>query len=182
MWLRIKAAPAIAAVALLACSNSAFTASEGDANNELRVCADPNNLPFSNRKGEGFESRLAEMAAEALGKKVSYTWWAQRRGFVRKTLKAQDCDVIIGVPRLMDMVETTRPYYRSTYVFLSRQDRHLNLRSIKDPRLKDLKVGIQLIGNDQLAERARAIAEGTERLAVWAPSAMGAEDIGEPVP
>jgi len=61
----------------------------------------PEHLPFSNRKGEGFENRLAEMAAEALGKKVSYTWWAQRRGFVRKTLKAQDCDVISGVPRLM---------------------------------------------------------------------------------
>src|SRR5438128_4075007 len=64
----------------------------------LRVCADPNNLPFSNQAGEGFENRLAEMLADAMGEKVEYTWWAQRRGFIRNTLAAGRCDVVMGVP------------------------------------------------------------------------------------
>jgi quinoprotein dehydrogenase-associated probable ABC transporter substrate-binding protein len=79
---------------------------------------------------------------------VSYTWWAQRRGFIRNTLKAGDCDVVMGIPARLDMVEATRPYYRSTYVFVSRSDRHYALHSIKDARLRDLSVGVQLIGDD----------------------------------
>jgi quinoprotein dehydrogenase-associated probable ABC transporter substrate-binding protein len=114
----------------------------------LRVCADPNNMPFSNESERGFENKLAELVASALERKVSYTWWAQHRGFIRGTLKAGDCDVLMGVPKLLDMVETTRPYYRSTYVFLSRADRHLDITSIRDPRLRTLKIGVQLIGND----------------------------------
>ena len=66
--------------------------------NTLRVCADPNNLPFSNRAGEGFENKLAEMVAQKFGKATAYTWWAQRRGFIRHTLKAGDCDLVMGVP------------------------------------------------------------------------------------
>ena len=88
----------------------------------FRVCADPNNLPFSNRAGAGFENKLAEfVAGEARHSTSTYTWWAQRRGFIRNTLKAGDCDVVMGVPARLDMVETTRPYYRSTYVFVSRR-------------------------------------------------------------
>lgn len=116
--------------------------------NALRVCADPNNLPFSNDKGEGFENAIAGLVARDLGEKVEYTWWAQRRGFVRNTLKAGLCDVTIGAPARMEMVLATRPYYRSTYVFLSRRDRHLGIRTFDDPRLKRLKVGVQLIGDD----------------------------------
>jgi mxaJ protein len=118
--------------------------SDGDL---LRVCADPNNLPFSNARGEGFENELAELVADALGKTVSYTWWAQRRGFIRNTLNAETCDVIMGVPPL-DMVETTRPYYRSAYVFLSRQDRGLDFSSIQAPELRNLRIGVHLIGDD----------------------------------
>jgi mxaJ protein len=114
----------------------------------LRVCADPNNLPFSNRRGEGFENKLAELVAAQLGEKVSYTWWAQRRGFIRNTLKAGLCDVVMGVPSGIGMVEPTRPYYRSTYVFVFRSDRGLALSSIKDARLRSLRIGVELLGSD----------------------------------
>jgi quinoprotein dehydrogenase-associated probable ABC transporter substrate-binding protein len=121
--------------------------SQADAKS-FRVCSDPNNLPFSNKAGEGFENKLAELIADSLGETVAYAWHAQRRGFVRQTLKAKLCDVIMGMPKQIDMVTTTDPYYRSTYVFLSRADRGLDIHSIKDPRLKTLKVGVQVIGDD----------------------------------
>jgi mxaJ protein len=114
----------------------------------LRVCADPNNLPFSNDRGEGFENRLAEMIAAERGARVEYTWWAQRRGFVRNTLRAGDCDVLMGVPTEYELAQTTRPYYRSSYVFVSRQDRSLHLQSLDDERLRDLRIGVQMIGDD----------------------------------
>ena len=115
---------------------------------ELRVCADPNNLPFSNDKGEGFENRLAELIGSDLGETVTYVWWAQRRGFIRKTLNAGQCDVIMGMPVGLDMIATTQPYYRSSYVFVTRADRDLKLRSITDPQLRQLRIGVHLIGND----------------------------------
>jgi mxaJ protein len=114
----------------------------------LRVCADPNNLPFSNTRGEGFENKIADVLARELGERVEYTWWAQRRGFFRNTLKAGACDLVIGVPSGFEMALTTAPYYRSTYVFVYRTDRHLNLISFDDPRLRDLKIGVQIIGDD----------------------------------
>ena len=80
----------------------------------LRLCSDPNNLPFSNRAEQGFENRLAELIAAELGAEVRYTWWAQRRGFVRNTLGAGECDLIAGVPAGYELVATTEPYYRST--------------------------------------------------------------------
>lgn len=122
----------------------AATASDGD----LRVCADPNNLPFSNSAGAGFENRLAAMLGEHLGTQVSYTWWAQRRGFIRNTLKAGKCDVVMGLPAGYDLAETTKPYYRSTYVFVTRQDQHLDLSSLLDQRLHHLVIGVHLIGDD----------------------------------
>ncbi|WP_247528606.1 substrate-binding domain-containing protein [Bradyrhizobium sp. 199] len=129
---------------LIALNVSASAASDG----ELRVCADPNNLPFSNSAGAGLENRLAAMLAEHFGQHVSYTWWAQRRGFIRNTLKAGACDLVIGVPAGYDLVETTKPYYRSTYVFVTRQDQHLDLSSLLDPRLHHLAIGVHLIGDD----------------------------------
>ncbi len=114
----------------------------------LRVCADPNNLPFSNERREGFENKLADLVAADLGRTVAYTWWAQRRGFVRKTLKEGQCDLVMGVPAHYDLVETTKPYYRSTYVFVARADRKLDISSLKDPRLRDMSIGVHLIGND----------------------------------
>jgi quinoprotein dehydrogenase-associated probable ABC transporter substrate-binding protein len=117
-------------------------------NGELRVCADPNNLPFSNSAEAGFENKLAAMLAEALGRSLSYTWWAQRRGFIRNTLKADKCDLVIGVPSGYELVETTKSYYRSTYVFVSRQAEHLDLSSLLDPRLRHLVIGVHLVGDD----------------------------------
>jgi len=115
----------------------------------LRVCADPNNLPFSNQRLEGFENKIVALLAQDLGERVEYTWWAQRRGFFRNTLKAGMCDVVIGVPAGFEMALTTKPYYRSTYVFLSRTDRHLEVKSFDDPVLRKLRIGVQIIGDDQ---------------------------------
>lgn len=115
---------------------------------KLRVCADPNNLPFSNQRLEGFENRLAELIAREMNATVEYTWWAQRRGFIRNTLKAGECDVVMGVPSSMEMVLATAPYYRSTYVFVYRKDKGLAIHSFDDPILRHLKIGVQLIGDD----------------------------------
>lgn len=114
----------------------------------LRVCADANNLPFSNREQAGFENKLAQIVAAGLGKRVAFVWQPQRRGFVRRSLVSGACDALMGVPRKLDRVETTHPYYRSTYVFLHRAGRYEDLQSIKDPRLRSLSVGVQLIGDD----------------------------------
>ena len=112
------------------------------------MCADPNNLPFSNRAGDGFENRIAELLAADRHATLEYTWWAQRRGFVRNTLASGSCDVVIGVPSGFEPVVTTRPYYRSSYVFVSRRERALDLRSFDDPRLRQLRIGVQMIGDD----------------------------------
>jgi len=114
----------------------------------LRVCADPNNLPFSNQQLEGFENKIADLIAKENGEKLEYTWWAQRRGFFRNTLKADACDVVLGVPSGFEMALTTSPYYRSTYVFVTRKDRNLNIQSFDDPQLKEMKIGVQMIGDD----------------------------------
>jgi mxaJ protein len=114
----------------------------------LRVCADPNNLPFSNQKMTGFENRIAQILGRDLNTKIEFFWWAQRRGFTRNTLRAGLCDVIMGVPAGFEMALTTKPYYRSTYVFLTRKDRRLHLRSFDDPILRKLKIGVQLVGDD----------------------------------
>jgi mxaJ protein len=114
----------------------------------LRVCADPNNLPFSDQAGRGFENALAQMLSRSLGQHVEYLWWAQRRGALRNTLKAQLCDVVMGVPTTLGMVAATKPYYRSSYVFVSRAERGLDIGSFDDPRLRTLKVGVQVVGDD----------------------------------
>jgi mxaJ protein len=114
----------------------------------LRVCADPNNLPFSNVRGEGFENALATLVARDLGADVAYTWQPQRRGFVRNTLAAGLCDVMMSVPASFERVLATAPYFRSTYVFVSRKDRALDVRSFDDPALRGLRIGVQVIGDD----------------------------------
>ena len=114
----------------------------------LRICADPNNLPFSNDKGEGFENRLAELLAADLQTRVEYTWWPQRRGFIRNTLQAGACDVVMGFPTSSEMVRTSDPYYRSTYVFVMPRTRRPSLTSLDDRRLHSLRVGVQMIGDD----------------------------------
>jgi mxaJ protein len=133
---------------LLATGGPARVKADARGANALRVCADPNNLPFSNAAQQGFENRIVSMIGVELSRPVEYTWWAQRRGFVRNTLNARACDLVSGTASGMEMLVTTRPYYKSTYVFLSRHDRHLGVRSFDDDRLRHLKVGVQLIGDD----------------------------------
>lgn len=115
---------------------------------DLRVCADPNNLPFSNDKGEGFENKIVDLIAKDLNAHVTYTWWAQRRGFVRHTLYAETCDLWPGVAAQQEMLLPTQPYYRSTYVFVTRTDRHLDIHSFDDPKLRQLKIGVEMVGYD----------------------------------
>jgi mxaJ protein len=115
---------------------------------ELTVCADPNNLPFSNQAREGFENKIVEMLAKDMGASVNYVWWAQRRGYVRNTLNEAKCDIWPGVASGVDMVATTRPYYRSTYVFVSRAKDGLAGLTLDDPRLAKLKIGVQMVGDD----------------------------------
>jgi mxaJ protein len=133
---------ACAAVLGPACSRPAAPA------RELRVCADPNNLPFSNDRLEGFENRIASLVAADMGVPLRYTWWAQRRGFLRNTLNAGACDVVIGLPTSVELASMTRPYYRSTYVFVTRRDAAVKVQSFNDPALRDLRIGVQLVGDD----------------------------------
>ena len=114
----------------------------------LRVCSDPNNLPFSNREGQGFEDAIARELARFIGTRLVTTWWAQRRGFIGHTLEGGGCDVVIGFPAGADRVLTTIPYYRSTYVFVTARARHLSIHSYDDPLLRRLRIGIPLVGDD----------------------------------
>lgn len=114
---------------------------------ELRVCADPNNLPFSKADGSGFENRIAEVLADELDAHVAYTWYAQRRGFLRNTLNAGKCDVVMGYPQNYQLLKSTRPYYRSSYAFVTRKGQP-KISSFDDPALRKLKIGVQLVGDD----------------------------------
>jgi mxaJ protein len=132
---------ALGAVAVMGCGPSGV----------LRVCADPNNMPFSNRAEQGFENKLAELVAGELDARVEYTWWAQRRGFLRGTVNAGECDLVVGIPTGMEMVRRTRPYYRSGYVFVTRADRAIDVRSLDDSLLRALRIGVPVVGDDYAA-------------------------------
>jgi len=117
-------------------------------NRTLTACADPNNLPFSNRAKEGFENKLAQMIAGDLHAKLDYVWWAQRRGYVRNTLNERKCDFWPGIGSNVEMVATTRPYYRSSYMFVTRSSDALSGLTLDDPRLRKLRIGVELVGDD----------------------------------
>jgi quinoprotein dehydrogenase-associated probable ABC transporter substrate-binding protein len=111
--------------------------------NVLRVCADPNNLPFSNEKGEGFENKLAELFAAKLGKKITYTFFPQATGFVRMTLGSHRCDVIMGYPQGDEMVQNTNPYYQTAYALVTKRGSGIeDVQALGDPRLADKRLGI----------------------------------------
>lgn len=137
----------------MSCTSSLFSlvllcgvaAAQGD--NTLRVCSDPNNLPFSDRAGTGFENKLAELIAKDLKREVVYTWFPERRGFVRNTLKVGKCDLVMGEPVGFDLAAVTTPYYRSMYVFVTRPG-VVPPAGLDDPRLAELKIGIHAIGDD----------------------------------
>lgn len=136
-------------IVLLACLLLAAAAVvNGATARDLKICADPNNLPFSNDRGEGFENKIAELLARELDADLAYTWWAQRRGFIRNTLGAGLCDLVPGTPSRMERLRTTAPYYRSGYVFVSRAADRLAVGSLDDPVLRGLRIGVQLVGDD----------------------------------
>jgi mxaJ protein len=115
----------------------------------LRVCNDPDNMPFSNQKGEGFENRLARLIADDWKARLDYVWYPTRRGYFR-ILNGMYCDLIIQAPGGLDMAGTTTPYYRSGYVFVTRADGKLaNLTSLADPRLKKARIGVTLLPSDE---------------------------------
>jgi quinoprotein dehydrogenase-associated probable ABC transporter substrate-binding protein len=117
---------------------------------EIRVCADPDNLPLSRADGSGFENRIAGLVAAELGAQLRYEWMPLRRGFVRKTMGAGSCDLFIGVPKDMGGVLTTRAYYRSGYVFVNGR-RARGIDTFDDVRLAGLRIGVQLVGQDLAA-------------------------------
>lgn len=112
----------------------------------LRVCADPDNMPFSHRSGEGFENKIMEIVGREIGADIEFVWAPQWRGFVRKTLRARRCDVVPGIPTEIERARTTRPYYASSYAFVTRRDRP-PVRTFSELD-KTMSIGVQLIGDD----------------------------------
>jgi mxaJ protein len=144
-------------VALVTLASLALLASRGTAQglhtNQLkpgllRICADPDNMPLSNQKGEGFEQKIAELIGKEWNTKIEYAWWPVRRGFFSRALNGRYCDVAIEAPSGLDMAGVTKPYFRSGYVFLTRKDSGLDIKSLADPRLKKLKIGVNLLHSD----------------------------------
>ncbi|GJM02249.1 MAG: amino acid ABC transporter substrate-binding protein [Rhodomicrobium sp.] len=109
---------------------------------QLRVCADPSNLPFSNKKGEGFENKIAEIISEELDVPIKYTWFPQSIGFIRQTLDKKRCDIIIGYVATHELVLNSNPYYRTSYVLIHRDGELEGFKSLNDPRIKPMKIGV----------------------------------------
>ena len=109
----------------------------------FRVCGDPRNMPYSDTEGDGFENKLAELFANALGKTVAYTWYPNAPGFVRRTLAIYKCDIIMGMPQGDDIVQVTNPYYRTAYTLVFKPGQGLDgVDTLTDPRLKDKRLGV----------------------------------------
>jgi mxaJ protein len=141
-------------------------ASSGDQGESVRVCADPENLPYSNQELQGFENKIAEVIGQDLRASLSYFWWPAQMGMIRHTLQVDQCDVLISIPKGYDPVLWTKPYYRSTYVLAYRSDRKLGLRSLDDAALKGLRIGVHVNTPpyDALANRGLAENMVTYRL------------------
>ena len=135
--------------ALVACVASIADPAYGDAR-QLRVCADPDNLPYSSREESGYENRIARLLAQELNADLQYAWLPLQRGFVRKTLGAGLCDVVLGVPHEFGALLTTQPYYRSAYMFVSRAASGVPT-SFDAPAMRELRIGIPLIGDEGAA-------------------------------
>jgi mxaJ protein len=151
-YLHLSAAFGLAGAALFPISLSAQTPQTLRPNIEkpgvLRVCADPDNMPLSNQKGEGFEQKIAELIGKDWNSKVEYAWWPVRRGFFARALNGRYCDVAIEAPSGLDIAGVTKPYFRSGYVFVTRKDSGLDIKTLADPRLKKLKIGVNILNSD----------------------------------
>jgi quinoprotein dehydrogenase-associated probable ABC transporter substrate-binding protein len=144
LFLLAAAAVIAAPVAALAQGAGLGAAGELVDPNVLRVCADPSNMPFTDESGQGFENKLAELVAAKTGRKsVSYTWFPMVTGFVRKTLRENRCDIIMGYAQGDELVQNTNAYYRSTYVLIYKKGAGLDgVEVIEDPKLKGKRIGI----------------------------------------
>lgn len=129
------------AVLLLSGTAAAQTV-ERESRDTLRVCADANLLPYSNEAQEGFENKLATMLADNLDVPVAYTWWPQTMGFVRNTLNARECDVVMGVTEANELLLNTNPYYRSVYSLVYRRSLGLDIERVADPLVRNMRVGV----------------------------------------
>ncbi|MGB7975441.1 MAG: quinoprotein dehydrogenase-associated putative ABC transporter substrate-binding protein [Roseiarcus sp.] len=149
----------LAATALFALANASCIPSAQSQEPPLRVCADPNNLPYSDAAGEGFENKIVDLVADYLHRPLAFVWRAERRGFVREGLNAGECDLVAAIPSGASIALTTRPYYRSTYAFVSRPG-DPPISSLDDPSLRMRTIGVQLIGDDGMnSPPAHALAE-----------------------
>ena len=143
--MRNLTASAFAAAFLLAAQMQSAAAQTSDlvVRSELRVCADPANMPFSNQKQEGFENKIAEVIGKALEIPVTYYWFPQSTGFIRRTLRDKRCDVVIGYAQGHELVQNTNHYYSSAYVLVTRADSDLaDVEDLSDPKLKGKKIGV----------------------------------------
>jgi len=140
--MRRSVALAASIVAVSWCGIAFAQTGEIVARTELRVCADPSNLPFSNDKGEGFENKIAAIVGDELKLPVSYVYFPQVIGFVRNTLRARSCDLIMGAVAGDDIVQTTNPYYYSGYVAVYPKDKGFAFSGFDDPKLASMRIGI----------------------------------------
>ena len=112
----------------------------------LRICADPNNLPYSNQNNEGYENKIADLFAKKLGNiPVIYSWYPMTSGFVRRTLDAKTCDLIVTFPAIHEFVQNSNPFYNSSYAFMSLEERNINIKTLSDPQIKEKKYKIGII-------------------------------------
>jgi len=129
-------------VALVACSTMSF------AQLPLRVCADPDNLPFSNSAGAGFDNQVAVLLGRDLHRPVQFVWARARRGFLRERFNNGTCDMLMGVPENMKRVRTTIPYYVSSYVFVTRKNTRFHFTRFDDPAIGKQRIGLQILEED----------------------------------
>lgn len=144
---------------------------------ELRICSDPGNLPFSDRQLQGFENKIADLIAADMGMHAAHYWWPSQRGMVRSFLNTERCDVLIGVPTGYDPVTFTKPYYRTAYVITYDKTRDFSITTLDDPVLKELKIGVHVNTppHDALANRG-IIGNQVKAYSLFFDSQYGSED------
>lgn len=128
----------------------------------LRVCADPDSLPFSDIRGHGFENELARMLAKSMGEDLQFVWQRMGRGFVREFIETGKCDLVVGIPSAFRALLTTEPYYRSSYVFLTAQSKKFRPASLDDPDLKKFRIGVAALQEDYTPPAAALARRGLQ--------------------
>lgn len=175
--------PAVLAMTLLLTRDPAPDRAAAD-RRVLRVCADPDDLPYSNALREGFENRLAELIAADLGRELEYVWGKKTRDFDQpRAIAARRCDVVFGAPRrFLDGLVGTRPYGRTGYAFVTLKDRRLEVLSLSDERLRDLRLGVEKEDSPTYDELKRALAEHglTWNVREYSPPSRSAWERGRP--